>query len=484
MIIIGLQVARNLNARQGMKDREYTKKTQINVPVDRLFDWHARNGAINRLTPPWAPLDLISRKGQGIDKGVQVAFRMKVMGVPRVWEAEHFDFQENRLFRDRQTRGPFAKWEHHHLFHAAGPGTSVMEDKVVYRLPMGPLSLPFARHAHKELERIFRYRHDVLKYDMENFVGKVRKQRILISGASGTIGKALVPFLRTCGHEVIRLVRDPEDASEDTLYWDPYANVLDMAAAGPVDAVISLNGVDISRGKWTAEQRKKIIDSRVIPTRVLVEKMRAMTHPPSVFISSSAIGLYGEAGDRKLTEDDPMGDCFISTVCNQWEAASLGADRGGIRTVQLRIGVVLTPAGGALQRMKLAFSMGCGTRVSHGRQFMSWISMDDALAGILHILENRDVHGPVNLTAPNPVTNAEFTKTLGRVMNRPAPFVLPRFVALALWGDMGKETLLTSARVMPDRLSATGFAFAHTTLEAALRHLLGRHPSSNGIVQG
>ena len=250
-----------------MKDREYVKKTPINVPVDRLFAWHARNGAINRLTPPWAPLELISRKGQGIDKGVQVTFRMKVFGIPRIWEAEHFDFQENRLFRDRQTRGPFAKWEHHHLFHSTGPATCLMEDRVVYRLPLSPLSLPFAGHAQKELERIFRYRHDVLKYDMAHWVGKVRKQRILISGASGTIGKALVPFLRTCGHDVIRLVRDPEDTAEDALYWDPYANDLDMAAAGPVDAVISLNGVDISRGKWTEAQKKKIIDSRVIPTR-------------------------------------------------------------------------------------------------------------------------------------------------------------------------------------------------------------------------
>lgn len=462
-----------------MKDRVFTKKTKINVPVERLFAWHARNGAINRLTPPWAPLELISRKGQGIEKGVEVRFRMQVMGIPRIWEAEHYDYEENHLFRDRQTRGPFAKWEHHHLFHACGPSASVMEDQVRYRLPMGVFSSPFAGHAQSELERIFRYRHDVLKYDMEHWVGRIRKQRILISGASGTIGKSLVPFLRTCGHEVIRLVRDRDDASDDVLFWDPYRNLLDLEAAGPVDAVISLNGVDISRGKWTEKQKQKIIDSRVIPTRVLVEKMRQMKQPPGVFISSSAIGFYGEGGDLRLTEETPKGDSFISRVCDQWETASLGADRGGIRTVQLRIGVVLTPAGGALERMKLAFSLGCGTRLSHGRQYMSWISMDDALGGILHILENREVHGPVNLTAPNPVTNKAFTKTLGQVLKRPALFVIPRPVALALWGDMGKETLLTSARVLPARLEQTGFTFAHPTLEPALRHLLGRHASDN-----
>ena len=458
-----------------MKERIFTKKTLINVPVEDLFAWHARNGAINRLTPPWTPLSLISRKGEGIDKGVQVKFKMKTLGVPMIWEAEHVEYKENRMFRDCQTKGPFALWEHSHLFHPETSTSTVMEDRVRFKLPFNIFSLPFYGYAKKELDRIFSYRHQVLKQDMENLVGRVRKQRILISGASGTIGQALVPFLRTCGHEVIRLVRDPDDTAEDALYWDPYKNILDMNAAGPIDAVISLNGVDISRGKWTEKQKRLIIDSRVIPTRVLVEKMRAMSSPPSVFISSSAIGLYGEGGDTRLTEETPMGACFISTVCNQWEAASLGAARGGIRTIQLRIGVVLTPAGGALERMSLPFSLGLGTRVSHGQQYMSWISMDDALGGILHILENADINGPVNLTAPEPVTNRAFTKTLGQVFSRPAPFVMPRALALMLWGDMGKETLLTSARVLPTKLMNNGYNFVHTRLEPALRHVLGKN---------
>ncbi len=457
-----------------MTENIFTQKTQIAVPVADLFAWHAREGAINRLTPPWAPLSLISRKGKGIDPGVQVKFRMKVMGVPMIWEAEHVEYKENELFRDRQVKGPFALWEHSHLFQALGRHSAVMEDRVRFKLPLGVLSLPFYGHARKELARIFRYRHRVLKVDMEKRVGKVRKQRILVSGASGTIGRALVPFLRTCGHEVVRLVRDPQHDAPDALYWDPYENILDMDAVGPIDAVISLNGVDISRGKWTERQKKVIIDSRVIPTRVLVEKMRAMKNPPSVFISSSAIGLYGEGGDAELTEETPMGHSFISKVCDQWETASLGAARGGIRTVQLRIGVVLTPAGGALARMFLPFFLGLGTRLSHGRQYMSWISMDDALGGILHILEKKEVHGPVNLTAPVPVTNQEFTQTLGRVLARPAFFVMPGPVAGLLWGDMGRETLLTSARVLPHKLADSGYEFTHARLEPALRHVLGR----------
>jgi uncharacterized protein (TIGR01777 family) len=457
-----------------MTDRIYTKKTTINVPVEQLFAWHARNGAILRLTPPWAPLKLISRIGRGIDKGVRVRFKMNLFKIPMIWEAEHIDYQENVLFRDQQTKGPFGKWVHTHLFHADGKNHSIMEDRVTFKLPLGFLSLPFYGHAKKELERVFEYRHRVLKHDLEHRGGKVKKQRILISGASGTIGSILVPFLRTCGHEVIRLVRNPSNLADDELYWDPYNNLLDMEKAGPIDAVINLNGVDISRGKWTDKQRRLIIDSRVRPTTLLAERIREMKNPPSVFISSSAIGLYGDGKDRVLTENDPRGESFISSVCDQWEAASLKAERAGIRIVQLRIGVVLTPAGGALARMMLPFSLGLGTRLSHGNQYMSWISMDDALGGILHILENQAITGPVNLTAPHPVANKAFTRSLGQVFSRPAFFVIPRWVAMGLWGHMGKETLLTSARVVPEKLLKNGFVFEHNELAPALKDLLGR----------
>jgi uncharacterized protein len=452
----------------------FTKQSIIDAPVAQVFAWHARNGAIQRLTPPWAPLALKWRQGKGIAKGVRVGFDMRVLGIPMDWEAEHIDYQENQLFKDRQTKGPFARWEHTHLFSPDGQNRSIMEDQVAWQLPMGFLSRPFQGHVHRELGRIFDYRHRVLAYDLAHYADKVKRHRILVSGASGTIGSALVPFLRTCGHEVIRLVRRSNDLAADELFWDPSNGILDMAAAGPVDAVISLNGVDISRGKWTEQQKQKIIDSRIQPTRLLVEKMAAMDRRPSVFISSSAIGYYGEGQDAVLTEEHPMGDSFISRVCHRWEQASFPAAEAGIRTVQLRIGVVLTPAGGALARMMPAFISGCGARLGSGHQYMSWISMDDTLGGILHILENSAVQGPVNLTAPHAVTNREFTKTLGRVVSRPAFFVIPGWAAALLWGDMGKETLMTSARVKPEKLLDAGFVFQHDTLAPALGHLLCR----------
>jgi uncharacterized protein (TIGR01777 family) len=452
----------------------FTRKSHLPVPVERVFAWHARSGAIQRLTPPWAPMTLKWRQGRGVDKGVRVGFDMRVLGVPMIWEAEHIDFRKNRMFKDRQVKGPFSRWEHTHLFSPAEGDGTVMTDLVAYQLPVGCLSAPFYPLARKALARMFDYRHRILAHDLVHYADRIRPMRILISGASGSIGSALVPFLRTCGHEVIRLVRHGGPLSEGDVYWDPYKDILDLAAVAPVDAVINLNGKDISRGEWTDAQKQAIIDSRVQPTRFLVQKMLEMDQRPDVFISASAIGFYGEGADAVLTETSPVGTSFISRVCRDWEQASVPAQAAGIRTVQLRIGVVLSPAGGALARMLPAFAAGCGATLGKGRQYMSWISMDDTLGGIFHILKNRDITGPVNLTAPAPVSNRRFTRILANVLSRPAVFAIPDWIADRLWGEMGKETLLTSARVVPEKLLKARFAFQYPDLEAALRHLLGR----------
>ncbi len=452
----------------------YKKTTIIKAPIFRVFQWHARDGAISRLTPPWAPLKMISRRGTGIDIGVNVIFEIKVFGIPMIWEAEHFDYKENEVFKDRQVRGPFSKWIHTHRFTPDGENSTIMEDKVEFKLPFGFLSQPFYGFAKKEFERMFHYRHRILKHDLEYDADKSPEKRILISGASGTVGSHLVPYLRTCGHKVVRLVRKKENLLVDELSWDPYKGVLDLENAGHFDAVINLNGIDISRGRWTNRQKRKIIDSRTYPTRLLVKKISHLDIKPEVFLSSSAIGFYGDKSDQELTEPDENGACFIAKVCRRWENQTQAAASAGIRTVQLRIGIVLTPAGGALARMAIPFMVGCGVRVGKGQQYMSWISMDDLLSSILYIINTPKIKGPVNLTAPEPVTNTVFSKKLAKVFSKKVFFIMPKLLVTLLWGQMGKETLLASANVKPEKLLDHGFKFQHETLLPALKDLLGR----------
>ena len=452
---------------------KFIKRTKINVPVETLFSWHTRKGAIARLTPPWAPLKMISRNRGGIQKGVKVKFRITLFKISMIWEAEHIEYKENREFKDRQIKGPFAKWEHIHRFIPDGQKNAIMEDELEFGLPFGLLSKPFYGIAMKEFEKMFHYRHRVLKYDLENHVGKTGNLRILISGASGTIGQALISLLQTCGHEVIVLVRKKKDLLDHQLFWDPYKGILDIEKAGHIDAVINLNGIDISKGRWTEKRKRLIIDSRVIPTRLLADKIKNMTHKPDVFISSSAIGFYGDRSERSEIETGVKGDLFISNVCKLWEDASLEAQKAGVRTVMLRTGVVLTPLGGALAKMALPFKLGMGVVLAKGRQYMSWISMDDEISAILFILKSDKIKGPVNLTAPEPVTNREFAKTLARVFSRKVFFTMPKFMIKTVWGQMGQETLLASIRVKPEKLLNSGFAFQHKTLFSALKNLLG-----------
>ncbi len=456
-----------------MKPDTYIKQTLIRAPVERVFSWHAQKGAILRLTPAWAPLKLVSRKGSGIDKGVKVVFKIRLFGLSMTWEAEHIEHDPNRLFRDRQTKGPFAFWQHSHRFSPEPDGSTLMTDEIEFKLPFGLLGRPFYGFARKELERMFSYRHRVLKRGLERIDPATAPKRILVSGASGTIGSALVPFLQTCGHEVIRLVRKKDHPALDEICWDPARHTLDLYGAGPIDAVINLNGVDISRGRWTRAQKKKILDSRILSTRLLSDTISRLDHMPEVFISASAIGYYGDRADQVLAEDGSKGDSFISKVCADWEDASRGAASSGIRTVNMRTGVVLTPAGGALQRMAAPFKMGLGVVIGRGLQYMSWISMEDMVSGILYCMDNKGLEGPVNFTAPHPVTNKEFSHTLARVFKKKVRFGLPAAMARLLWGQMAKETLLASTRVLPHKLMASGFMFHHETLETALRDMLG-----------
>ena len=296
--------------------------------------------------------------------------------------------------------------------------------------------------------------------------------RIAITGASGLIGKALVSHLRSGGHEVVRLVRRPP-AGADERSWDP-ARGVEPGALDGVDAVVNLSGANLAEGRWTARRKAELRDSRLIPTRVLAEALAGRPSPPKVLVSSSAIGYYGDRGDELLTERSPAGEGFLPRLCAGWEQAAAPAAAAGIRVVWTRSGIVLSREGGALAKMLTPFRVGVGGVLGQGTQYMSWIAMDDLLGAIDHVLVDDAVSGPVNTVVPTPVTNREFTKTLARVLRRPAVAPVPALALRLLYGEMADAALLASTRVVPDRLRAAGFRFRFPELEPALRHTLER----------
>lgn len=294
--------------------------------------------------------------------------------------------------------------------------------------------------------------------------------KILLTGSHGLIGSALSPLLTSRGHRVVRLVRGDPGPDPDQIPWDPAAGRLDGTRLEGTDAVIHLAGESIAAGRWTAARKARIRQSRVESTRLLAETLARLHRKPAVLIAASAVGYYGDRGDEILVEDSAPGSGFLATLCRDWEAAAAPAQQAGIRVVHLRTGIVLSQAGGALARILPIFRAGLGGRLGTGRQFMSWIGLDDEVEAIHHALARDAVRGPVNLVSPQPVTNREFTTTLGRILRRPALLAVPAGLLRVALGELGGE-ILTSVRAYPARLLATGYAFRHTDLESALRHL-------------
>ena len=295
--------------------------------------------------------------------------------------------------------------------------------------------------------------------------------KILVTGASGLVGRALVPLLAGGGHEVVRLVRSAPGAGD--IQWHPDAGVIQAGALEGFDGVVHLAGENIASGRWNAEKKRRIKESRVRGTRLLARALAALERPPQVLVSASAVGFFGDRGDEELTETSPAGSGFLSEVCREWEAVTEAAEGKGIRVVHARLGVVLSQEGGALAKMLAPFKLGAGGVVGNGRQYMSWITLDDTVAAITHLVATGSAAGPVNVVAPAPVTNREFTSTLGRVLRRPTVFPLPGFVARLMFGEMADELLLASTRVKPANLLDSGFTFCHRSLEEGLRHVLG-----------
>jgi uncharacterized protein (TIGR01777 family) len=452
----------------------FVRRSRLDAPAAEVFHWHARPGALERLTPPWERLRVMERTG-GIEDGARVVLRMGRGPLAVRWTAEHRDYVDGEQFRDVQRSGPFAHWEHTHRMTPDGPAACRLEDRIEYALPFGALGALLAGGAtRRRLARVFAYRHRITAQDIaaHSHMGG-RKMKIAVSGASGLLGSTLLPFLTTGGHSVVRLVRT-SDAPAPSIHWDPERGTIDAAALEGVDAVVHLAGENIGTGRWTPAKKARIYASRVDGTTLLVRALVGLARPPQTLVAASAIGYYGNRADDLVDEDSTPGTGFLTDLCREWEAATQPAVQRGIRVVNLRFGIALSAAGGALVNVLPVFRLGLGGRLGNGAQYMSWVAIDDAIGAVLHALATPTLSGPVNVVAPTPVTNREFTATLARVISRPAVLPLPAFAVKLLFGEMGEDLLLGSARVEPHRLKESGYGFRLPDLEGALRHLLGR----------
>jgi uncharacterized protein (TIGR01777 family) len=448
----------------------FEKESTFDAAPGELFAWHTRPGAFERLAPPWQRIRLLHREGT-IRDGDTLEFEFKAGPIPIRWKACHEDYVEGKQFCDIQEKGPFREWRHRHIFEPAGGGC-VMRDRIEYELP-AMSAIVAGRKVADDLDRLFWYRHERLRRDLERHRAFPRDPlRIAVSGSSGTLGSALVPFLSTGGHTVFRLVREKPEA-ENEIEWNPSGGRLDPKALEGFDAVINLSGESIAEGRWTDEKKQRLRRSRIDTARLLAETMASLSRPPEVFLCASAVGYYDARDDEPKTEGAGKGDGFLPDLCEEWEAACGPAREAGIRTVNMRFGAVLTPAGGVLDKMLPVFRKGLGGPVGSGEQGFSWIGIDDVLGGILFLLGREDLDGPVNMTAPHPVSNGEFSRALGRVLHRPAFLRVPGFVIRGVFGEMGEEVLLEGPFVVPGKLQEKGFEFRESEIGGSLRWEMG-----------
>jgi uncharacterized protein len=451
----------------------FRRRSHLPYPPEEVFSWHMRPGAFTRLTPPWMQVREIEREG-GIHDGGRILLGIRQGPAELKWEARHTAFEEGRLFQDEQVSGPFGKWIHTHRFLDADDGGCLMEDDVEWAAPLGSAGRAFGEpFIENELERMFAFRHARLRNDLDLHAryGGGGKLTVAVTGSSGLIGKALCSLLETGGHRVLRLVRK---GREDGIPW---------TSGGDRWTPVPWRG-------WTGwctwrESPSSDFDG---PGRRRRRSSKAARSEPNPFPelwrgwSVSRTSWYRRpartstgTGDRRSsrrTAGPARG--FLAEVCKAWEAATGLATRAGIRVVRLRTGMVLSPAGGALGTMLLPFKLGLGGRLGSGRQYVSWIDLDDEVGLIYHALSTPGLRGPVNATSPYPVTNATFTDTLGRVLGRPTIIPIPALGVKALFGEMGEALLLEGARILPEKAQGSGYEFRYPALEDSLRFQLGR----------
>jgi len=445
-----------------MDEQRYVARSPMPAPARELFDWHARPGAFERLNPPFEPVEVLERSG-GIAPGARTVLRILLGPVPTRWVGVHTALDDGRSFADRQESGPFGLWEHVHRMLPDGDARSVLEDDIRYVLPL--IGRVATGRIRERIEAVFAYRHALTAADLARHAELPGPPlRVGITGSHGLIGDTLAHFLTTGGHVVVRLGRGEKAGEVDGL-----------------DAVVNLAGAGVGDGRWTVGRKREIRESRVRTTEAVVAGILRAARRPTVLINGSAMGYYGDRGEMPIDESSSRGTGFLAEVAEAWEGATRPAEEAGIRVVKLRTGVVLSPESGALAKMLPVFRAGAGGRLGSGKQIFSWIALEDVIGAIHFALRTPSFHGVANVTAPEPVTNAAFTHVLGRVLHRPTVAAVPAPVIRALFGEMGQDSVLSGANVVPRALLDAGFRFRWPGLEDALRFCLGKIRLSSAV---
>lgn len=459
----------------------FTSRVTVAHPIGEVFAWHERPGAFIRLCPPWNS-SIVSPSSDGLAIGSRATLRLDVPGtfgkLGLHWVAEHVAFDPGTSFTDVMASGPLRSWRHRHGFAEADAGQSTtITDTIEFRGPIPGLDVLQGPLIRKVLTNNFAYRERQLVADLAFHATHDGPRRVIaVAGASGMIGTQLCALLSTGGHQVRRLVRRVA-TSPDEISWDPAAGKLDADDLAAVDVIIHLGGRTIG-GRFTEANKREMRTSRIESTNLLAGVVAELANQGRdiSFVCGSAIGIYGaDRGDEVLPEDGGSGDDFLAELCRDWEQATEVAADAGARVVNVRTGIVQSPRGGALGRQLPLFRVGVGGRLGSGKQWVSWISIDDIVGVFAHVALSDHISGPINAVAPEPVSGGTYASVLGSVLHRPALLPVPGFGPALLLGREGaKELALASQRVSADALVDSGYVFRHPTLEGALSHILGR----------
>ncbi len=465
----------------------FERSIELPASIDACFAFHERPGALQRLIPPWESVS-IQRSDNSLEPGSEVLLRSRILGMNLRWLARHEILNRPHLFVDNQVSGPFASWRHEHRFESLGPNRTKLVDHIDYELPYGKLGAAMgSSFIEQKLNAMFDYRHRVTTQDLEFATTiatanseSMSPKRIAVTGSHGLIGSLVVAILSTLGHHVVIVERLSKKKTEsatratvaNSVQWDPQNGLESPEQLDGLDAFIHLAGQGIGDHRWSKAVKAELTRSRVEATRVLSQQLSMLPRPPKVFVSASGVGIYGERGDDYLEETEPSSSDFLGKLAMNWEGASKPLKDCGTRVCSGRLGVVLTPKGGALAKMLPLFRFGLGGRLGSGKQYWSWIGHDDAACGFVWLALNPTCSGPYNFVAGS-VTNAFFTKQLAATLKRLAILPVPKIALRMAMGEMADALLLNSTRAVGKRLLASGYPMRQIDLTEAFRQLLG-----------